>query len=216
MNNVIIDCGTNLCQGLNMMIQRYDADKTWKIFSLEANPYTFSHAKKIVSTVYPDWPITLINKAVWVKDCKRKMTIECVDERTIRHCVSQVSNTSDMINLEEENLFWVGGASNIMEDNFNTSHPLVAKVKEQAVEVECINFAKFLEEETQSNDNVFIKFDIEGAEYSVINKLLKSESINRVKEITVEWHNHMLKQPYDESFLISELTNKNIKIHGHG
>lgn len=216
MNNVIFDCGTNMCQGLKKMVEQYNPDASWCIFSFEANPYTYQHAKKIVEASYPNLKINLLNKAVWVKDCTKKMTVEYNDECTIKHNTKAVNASVDMLDLSDENSYWVGGSSNIMEDNFNSNHGVVGRVKVKAVNVDCINFVKFIESNTTTDSNIFIKFDIEGAEYSVINKLLKSPVINNVKEITVEWHNHLLNEKYDEGFLIDELLKKSIKIHGHG
>lgn len=215
MNNYIFDCGTNMCQGLKKMIEQYKPDNSWFIFSLEANPYTYQHAKKIIEDKYSALNVTLLNKAVWVKDCIKKMTVEYNDIHTIEHITNSINADISKLDLSNENSFWMGGSSNIMEDNFNVNHGVVGPVKEKAVDVECIDFVSFIENHIAPNSNVYIKFDIEGAEYSVINKMLKSPIINNVREITVEWHNHLLKEPYDEGFLVNELTKKSIKIHGH-
>jgi FkbM family methyltransferase len=54
--------------------------------------------------------------------------------------------------------------------------------------VKCLDFDRWLSEATSPHDHVVVKMDIEGAEYRVLEKLIASGSIGRVKEIRVEWH----------------------------
>jgi FkbM family methyltransferase len=215
-HNIIIDCGTNLCQGLNMMINKYKPDQDWFIYSFEPNPYAFSHSKKIINKCFNHLNIELINKAVWMKECTKKMKLELNDTNQIKSNIDKViENNIGILNLYDKNNFFVGGSSNIMEENFNPRNPFVGDLKKEMIDVECIDFIKFISHNTKPEDKIYIKFDIEGAEYQVINALLKSNVLNRIKEITIEWHNHILFNKFDEPSLLKGLLEKGIILHPH-
>lgn len=64
-------------------------------------------------------------------------------------------------------------------EKLDLQHPL---------EVKAIDFAEFLQSNCTSQDYVIVKLDIEGAEYQVIDHLIKTNSIRLIDEILVEWH----------------------------
>lgn len=51
--------------------------------------------------------------------------------------------------------------------------------------VPCIDFAKWL---TQFNGEIYLKINIEGAEFELLEHLLKTGEIKRIKKVFIEWH----------------------------
>lgn len=41
-----------------------------------------------------------------------------------------------------------------------------------------------------SESYIVLKLDVEGSEYEIVNDLLQKGSINRIKELYIEWHDH--------------------------
>lgn len=56
------------------------------------------------------------------------------------------------------------------------------------VSVPCVDLDAFIRNNTSGTDYVVLKLDIEGAEYAVLEKLLKDGTISRVSELFVEFH----------------------------
>jgi FkbM family methyltransferase len=56
------------------------------------------------------------------------------------------------------------------------------------VEVKCFDFSKWLKQMFNENDEVIVKMDIEGAEFPVLEKMLKDGTITIPRLLFVEWH----------------------------
>jgi hypothetical protein len=54
--------------------------------------------------------------------------------------------------------------------------------------------------------------DIEGAEFDVISKMLSSDILKDIKEMSIEWHSRTLISHHDQQMLINELTKKGISV----
>jgi FkbM family methyltransferase len=61
--NVIVDCGTFDCGGMNHLINKLNADEKWKIYAFEANP-------RVNCDCIPreDFDVEFHNKAVWTRN----------------------------------------------------------------------------------------------------------------------------------------------------
>ena len=79
--------------------------------------------------------------------------------------------------------------------------------------VECIDFSHWLVQNFDLKDKITVKMDIEGAEYDVLEHLLKQGTINYISQLFVEWHYDRYEYISFErhSSLFSEL-NKYIKV----
>ena len=55
--------------------------------------------------------------------------------------------------------------------------------------VDCIDISNFLDSFID-NEYIILKLDIEGSEYEVINHLIDTGRINKIKELCVEFHDH--------------------------
>jgi FkbM family methyltransferase len=74
-----------------------------------------------------------------------------------------------------------------------------------------INFTEYFEKHSDKNMYIFIKMDIEGAEYVVLPDLLKSTSFTNLNELACEWHSNMYRNDNDmrKKFVSSEREIKN-------
>ncbi len=68
--------------------------------------------------------------------------------------------------------------SSVMKSKQGFSEGNIYKVK-------CFDFSEFIK---NLNDEVIIRMDIEGAEYPVLEKMIKDKTIQRINFIEVEWH----------------------------
>lgn len=55
------------------------------------------------------------------------------------------------------------------------------------IEVECIDLDEFIRQ-IESDTEIYLKLDIEGAEYEVLELLIKNKTINKIHKIYVEFH----------------------------
>ena len=80
--------------------------------------------------------------------------------------------------------------------------------------VNAIDIVEFIE---KLNCRVLIKMDIEGAEYKIINKLLKSKSLNNVTKIYCEFHPNKIKFGKIHHFItiLNIFLNKKSKLFVH-
>jgi FkbM family methyltransferase len=56
------------------------------------------------------------------------------------------------------------------------------------VNVACIDFSQWIRHTFHKTDHIVVKMDIEGAEYAVLEKMLREGSIDYVSELIVEFH----------------------------
>lgn len=203
-NNVFLDCGTNLGQGLLQFIDKNIIDKTFKIYCFEPNPYALEFSRKRFSDKkYEDFNITFKEVGVWVENCEKNLTIECFSgEYTCQHTKQHLG-----YNLKS------GGATNIMENEWLKPDYIEDKDIDKSLNVQCIDFSEYIKQNINPTDYVICKMDIEGAEYEVLQKMIKDETINIIKELYIEWHSHLLKTNYNTFSLIQEMTKRGIRVN---
>lgn len=64
-----------------------------------------------------------------------------------------------------------------------------------------------------SNDDIYIKLDIEGAEYVVLDRMLSSPVLNRIRLLSVEWHDRFLIGKDEEhARLVAEFTKRGVNL----
>jgi FkbM family methyltransferase len=204
-----LDCGTNFCQGLKAHIEQYKIDESWTIHSFEANPNTYKHAKNIINRHFSHLNITLHNVAVWVEGGDLPITVEYQSAEGIKSLLLTNGFDVDCVDLSSEDALWVGGASNTMGDQYLAT-PQMNELRSLDVKAKGIDFIRFVE--TLDHGDIYIKMDIEGAEYLVLDRLLTSSAIKNIKEITVEWHNRMLVKSYDQKYIMDKLISKGVSI----
>ena len=80
--------------------------------------------------------------------------------------------------------------------------------EELAIEVNTVDFSKFLKQFKDKDFKLIVKFDIEGAEYQVLNKMINDETIGYVDEFWGEWHVPLTKEQEKCKTIIFEYFNK--------
>jgi len=74
----------------------------------------------------------------------------------------------------------------------------------------CIDFAEWLRNSVKDDYFVFIKMDIEGAEYNVVEHLMQTGVIDLVDVLAVEWHAHKFPEQQKIQYIEVE---KNIRAY---
>lgn len=91
--------------------------------------------------------------------------------------------------------------------NIDFHNSIYKNMYKDSIEVECIDLDEFVRQ-IECDTEIYLKLDIEGAEYEVLELLIKNETINRIHKIYVEFHekyaNDELSVKYD---LISRKNN---------
>lgn len=60
--------------------------------------------------------------------------------------------------------------------------------KENPIIVRCVDIDRWIKEHIVKQDEVVLKLDIEGAEYSVLPHMIKNGSIDYIDRLFIEWH----------------------------
>ena len=60
--------------------------------------------------------------------------------------------------------------------------------KKSEINAEAIDLSEFIQQHFSKNDLIFLKMDIEGAEYVVLNKMIEDNTIFYVDELLIEFH----------------------------
>lgn len=62
------------------------------------------------------------------------------------------------------------------------------------VEVKCFHFSKWLSQKFNQNDEVIVKMDVEGAEFPILEQMIKEGTITIPKILLVEFHDNKVKE----------------------
>ena len=202
MKKVFLDCGTNLGQGLLQFVDKNIINSEFEIHCFEPNPYAMSFAKDRLTKECSGYSIIFNQVALWTENCKKNLTIESFDGDYVCQHTGKILGS----NLK------AGGATNIMGDAWSRPSyiPELNLIKD--IEVECIDFSSYIDANISPSDYVICKMDIEGAEYEVLRKLIDDGTINKIDEIYIEWHNHLLTTNNNTQDFINEIRSRNIKI----
>ncbi len=114
---------------------------------------------------HPDYDqsgFTLIKKAIWTEDCRKPFYIS-KDERQV--------------------------ASSLLREKLcKVNSEIIPYWHDEPIEVECVDFSRWLEENIHPCHDLTLKLDIEGAEYDVLSHMIERGTIKYVKKLFVEFH----------------------------
>ena len=65
--------------------------------------------------------------------------------------------------------------------------------KNKFINVETINFSKYILDNFQKTDEIILKIDIEGEEYNLLNHMIETGAIKYINKLFCEWHYHKMK-----------------------
>jgi FkbM family methyltransferase len=103
---------------------------------------------------------------------------------------------------------------NNMFKKFNGWDIVNQKIENDEEGVKCIDISQFIKDSFLENDYIVLKFDIEGAEYPVIEKMKNDGTLNYIDEIFGELHS--VKKGYtaeDDFILLNTLKEYNLDLY---
>ena len=136
-------------------------NEQWDYYLFEPNYVSFEAIVKQNKTLQiPN--ITIIKKAVWDKNCKKKFWVGTRLDRLGNHRAR-------------------GGSSLLFGKKY---------LGTETKKIKCIDFDKWIRKNFSKKDYIHLRMDIEGAEYKVLSKMIEKKSINYINCISVEFHAH--------------------------
>ena len=171
MSKVFLDCGTHQFQGLKEFINILGIDKDWKVHSFEANPLTSAGNLNRIDKSW-EFDLTLHECAIGTRDGKVKFMGEHNNYQAMGEPDSMGSRIADN---------WHPGIFSETEEGKHDGHTGVE------FEVDAIDFPKFIRETFSDDDEIYIKMDVEGSEFDILEELVKDFPPN-IKVFYVEWH----------------------------
>jgi FkbM family methyltransferase len=169
---VFLDLGTHFAEGLKRFIEVLKIDSSWEVHTFEANPRTYEFLNGQERSAKSGLNITFHNKAVGIADGTATLNIETVQE----YQDAETGMGSTLVSMEDWHI------------------PATAHKYENQVQVECIDFPKWVDNLFSNPDcEIYCKIDIEGAEFDILEHLIASKSIGNFKAMYIEFHDWAMK-----------------------
>jgi|Laugrespbdmm15dd_1035085.scaffolds.fasta_scaffold59753_1 FkbM family methyltransferase len=236
MRKIYIDCGTHLGEGLRKHIEDCGIDQEWEIFTFEANRYTYNLFQNTIKEMSENLPvkyrwaswknINYYNKAVWIEDGEIDFYCSTTTEVSeIRKGMPEFMEMHDRMVKEGDLLiphqrtdFPVDGSSTILKDHLETTLLSNGNFIQKSLnwsnktKVESFDFSKWLAENVREEDHVICKIDIEGAEFEVLKKCIKDDTLRLINSLDVEFH-HFSNPEYNKDYniIMGEINRLGIK-----
>lgn len=190
--NILFDCGANIGQGFSKLVERLKIDSTWLVYCFEPNPNCIPLLKQNTRVE------NIEQKAVWIKDEQRLLILE--------------NNLKEVQKIHNINAEWIGGCTNILDakDFVKPRHLKQSNFKFNGL-VDCIDFSTFVKSLCLPEDKVYLKMDIEGAEFAVLDKMIKDKTILLIDEIFIEWHERLIRKNVNRQSYIDYFKANGIK-----
>ena len=182
--NVLLDLGFHQGGFLRTARKRWGVDESWLVHAFEPNPACHRFFPRDAPANWHFHP-----HAIWVSD-------GVVPFRQENWAVS--GSGSPVVDPANRNDGW---GSTCVSDSFHAGLG-------EPFEVLCVDFSKFLDRLGKLPDleRCICKMDIEGAEFPVIEKLLKDETIGTITELHVEWHARLLPDTHATAETVQRLS----------
>lgn len=112
------------------------------------------------------------------------------------HCFEpdpRIENRETGITLHREAVWVHDGESDFHLGQLESSTLIAGKSTGEVgqhgtIRVSCLDLSRWLTQMVKPDDRVFLKLNIEGAEYPVLNKMIEQGTIALIGELAVEWH----------------------------
>ena len=182
-----LDFGTNYFQGLREFSAKLGIDSSWNVKCYEADPYIFSKA-------------LLLSDELKLRDLYSSFSFsnlaisDADDQNLIINCITAFGFDSASFSPGD-----FGGSSTVQRtDDIFTKNSLYRTAIVRSIDVNGI-----LNEivRNDSDAEIYIKCDTEGAEFIIIPRLLCSKNLRSVKHIFVEWHARFWKDSEDQQLI---------------
>lgn len=192
--NILLDLGGHKLQGVKTLFNNKDIDSNYLIYTYEANPYVYEQLK---------------NEAKLFEE-QNKVKIF-----TFNFAVSTVDGEISF-NVDEQGLDSMG--CNILENPINFDPVYGSKYKWKKIKIKSVSlYTIFKNFKNLSFDQIKVKMDIEGTEYSVLPQLLELKNLFNITNLYIEWHDRLFYPNHKEKqnemiFLKQKLNEKNINV----
>lgn len=208
---IFLDCGSNMGMGFSELAPVYNVDSDWMIYAFEPNIHSFSAYKENIESkrfgVLNDKNITLYNKAVWDSDgvlsfCMERVTLSSYENdpewRDACDKLNAGYANGDNLDFIDFDLPATGGSCvKDFKESLVRDPQHGSKLEfDEPVDVECIDFSKWVIDNINKDDFAVLKMDIEGSEYRVLPKMIEDRSILYINELVIEWHDWQLSSDY--------------------
>lgn len=176
-SSLFIDCGTNLGQGFEFFRSIFEKEY-FDYVMVEPNPNCVRYLKDKYHDLVQEAKLEILPKAASISD----------------------SDTLLFGLVENDENPYSQGAS--IKAFHNTAEYEVDV--EKAITVKTFDFVSFLRESIKSYDIVFIKMDIEGAEYSILENIVEEGLSAKINGLIVEFHSEYMSLKYKRHYLKKE------------
>ena len=113
-----------------------------------------------------------INKAVWINE--KPIQFICKGKK------------DDKLRKKYNEERFQGGGSQI--ECTKKQYDIPEHVEADYINVEAIDFNKFLKNNSNKYSEIIVKMDIEGAEFQIIDHLIENDTLKLIKELFIETH----------------------------
>jgi len=174
-----LDFGAHKLEGLAEFTEKLNIDKEWIVQSYEPNIFVYDIAEK---------------NAEKIKDKYKKFILQ---QKAIMHENGFITFNSHKGCWKDEEkteyLYEMTTGGNVLDFNPHMDIGNRVVFDSEQIEVECIDVDDILKEicESDNEAEIYIKCDIEGAEFVVIPRIIESDYIDHIKEMYIEWHERM-------------------------
>jgi FkbM family methyltransferase len=159
---VFIDCGANVGLVLEGHIRQFPGRE---YFAFEANPELIPAIERVRAR-HPRSSIRIMGCAAWDRDGSIPFYLSGLNSRGQR--------------VHDGSTALVGKSPR---------HPLAGAIDyDNPIEVPCLDFSAWIRETFSPADILYLKMDIEGAEYIVLEKMLQDRTLDYITEAAIEFH----------------------------
>lgn len=203
MKKYFLDCGSNVGQSIDYFINNNLISSEFIVHIFEPNIKCIEKIKERLSNErFDNYIFNIHNVAVWNENCYRSLTLEYSPEDYKCQLNNEILSGKD----------YIGGASNILEYDYNKPKYIKDEYLNDGGQVECVDFSEFLFNNIEKDSYVICKMDIEGSEFSVLNKLFETKTIYFIDELYIEWHSHLMKSKPNVNYFKNKLKEFKIEI----
>jgi len=189
---LFIDCGSNLGQGFSFF-EQYFPLKTFDYILVEPNPFCKEELIKKINQKKQEGSIDLIVEAA-----------------------STSEGTTKFYGLVEGNRGNTNEAASALRESASSWYTVS---EEDAITVDTFSLADFIRDKASFYKIIVVKMDIEGAEYDVLDHLIKKGVHKKIATIFTEFHSQYMTEPdktiYEnrEKAIIQSFKNDKIPFH---